>query len=130
MALTRHTTRTFHRKLYAGWNQTVRLLKRGDNQKQGTVTSYLLFDVRRERTTKQSQTIQAEMSADHRTVWHIPLVELERVGIRFLNPLDRIEQIEGIEAGRFWQPESTVTIDTKLDGNHLCVSCLRVDPPR
>lgn len=131
MPLGRHNTRTFHRTLYGpGINERVRLLKRQDNQRQGTVTAYVLYDCWLDRETKNQETIQGEMSANHRATWHIPFVELERNGIHHLNPLDRIERIEGPNAGQVWEPESTTDITEILLNNHINVDCLRVDPPR
>lgn len=129
MPLRRNNTRTFHRTTFAGQLEAIRLLKRNDNQKQGTVTPFLLFNCRRSLITKTAETIQGDMVADHACVWHIPYIELERVGIHYLNPLDRIVQTEGMEAGRVWQPEATTIITVKMFGNELDLACLRVDPP-
>lgn len=129
MPLNRNNTRTFHRTLYAGQLEMIRLLKRNDNQKQGTVTPYILFDCRRSIILKTGETIQGDMNSNHACTWHIPIIELERVGVHYLNPLDRIVQLEGTETGWVWQPEATTLITTKLFGNHFCIDCLRTDPP-
>lgn len=129
MPLRRNNTRRFSRKTYAGITEKVRILKRNDNQQQGTVTTYILFRCRRSQIAKTGETIQGDMVSDHTTVWHIPRTELERVGINYLNPLDRIEQLQGREAGWWWQPEATTVIDVKLFGNEIDLACLRVDPP-
>lgn len=130
MPLNRENQRHFHRQLYAGMLESVRILKRGDDQQQGTVTAFVVHEARRGQIVKTGETIQGDMTSNHRVTWHLPKSELDRVGINFLSPLDRIEQIEGEEAGRFWQPEATTDIEIKLLGVHICVFCLRVDPPR
>lgn len=125
MPMNKKNTRTFHRLLYVGMLETVTLLKRDDNQRQGTVTSYTLHQCRQGQITKTGQTIQGDMISDHRVTWHIPAIEMDRIGVAYLNPLDRI--VDG--QGRHWQPESTTSITIKLFQNHFCVDCLRVDPP-
>lgn len=129
MPLNRANTRVFHRATFAGQLETIRLLKRKDDQKQGIVTSFLLFNCRRSLITKSAETLQGDMVADHACVWHIPLIELERCGIQYLNSLDRIIQLDWPEAGRVWQPEATTVITVKMFGNELDLACLRVDPP-
>ncbi len=132
MPLSRNNQRNFQRKLFAGWLETVRILKRNDNQQMGTVRAVIVFNARRSIMTKTGQTIQHEMSSNHRCVWHIPKSELLRVGIFYINNLDRIEQLgngDPNEKGFFWQPESTENIEVKLGGNEVDLSCLRVDPP-
>lgn len=126
MPLNVRNTRTFHRCLYAGILESVTLLKRNDNQQQGTVTSYALFQCRRSMIFKMGETLQGDMNSDHRATWHVPRIELDRIGISYLNPLDRIVD----NKGRYWQPESNMLITIKLFENHVCVDCLRVDPPK
>lgn len=118
----------FHRFLYGGMLEKIRLLKRGDDQQQGTVTVYVLHECRRSSIPKGGQTLDGDMSVDHETVWHIPDSELQRVGINYLNPADRIEQLVGKEKGNFWQPESTTTIEKKLFDTHSHVRCLLLVP--
>lgn len=79
---------------------------------------------------KTGETILGDMLADHRCVWHIPRTELDRVGIAYLNPLDRIEQLKGgVEHGWTWQVESdTQGYTLKIFGNHYCAYCKKVDP--
>ena len=122
MPMNRMNTRTFHRFLYAGMLETITLLKRNDNQQQGTVTSYIVHQCRRGQIFKTGETLAGDMISDHRTTWHFPRTELDRIGINYLNPADRI--VDG--KGRYWQPESTTEIRIKLFENHLCVDCLRV----
>ena len=64
MPLRPETCRTFHRHLYAGWNETVRLLKRGDDQLAGMVTEYTLFDCRWARVFKTGQPIGGKRRYD------------------------------------------------------------------
>ena len=125
MPLNPRNTRTFHRCLYAGILETVTLLKRGDDQKQGTVRAVKLFQCRRRQIQKTGQTIQGDMVSDHTTEWMIPKIELDRVGVAYLNNLDRIVD----KKNRHWQPESPTTITVRLFENYVSVACLRVDPP-
>ena len=125
MPINRYNQRRFHQHLFAGMLETVTVLKRNDNQQQGTVRSLTLFQCRRDFIVKDGQTIQGDMNVGSRTVWHIPLIEMERTGINHWNPLDRIVDSEN----RYWQPEAPQTIDERLFSVHYCLSCLRVDPP-
>ena len=127
MPLNKHNQRVFHRTLFAGILESVTLLKRGDDQQQGTVRSILLFQCRWGLITRTGETIQGGMLSDHRRTLHIPRVELDRcnVGVQYINPADRFID----EQGRHWQPESTTEIREKLFEVHVCVDCLRVDPP-
>lgn len=125
MAMRPAHLKSFHRVLFAGWNETVTLLKRNDDQQQGTVRTLTLFQCRRGKILKTGQTIQGDMVSDHRTTWHIAAKELERVGVSYLNNLDRIVDSKG----RYWQPESPIDIEVKLGEVHTDVACLRVDPP-
>ena len=127
MPIDRFNTRSFHRRLYAGagYLETVTLLKRKDDQQEGTVTAYTMHQCRRSRIQKQGEPLQGDMSADHRTVWHIPRTELDRIGIAYLNVLDRIVD----KKQRYWQPESPDRLDIALFENQLHIQCVRVDPP-
>lgn len=118
-------TRTFHRTLFAGMLETVTILKRNDNQQQGTVRTLIAHQCRRSKIAKAGQSIQGDMSTDHNTIWHIPITEMERLGINYFNVLDRI--VDG--KGRYWQPERGQTIESKLFENHTDIFCVRVDPP-
>lgn len=118
--------RTFYKRLYGGVGvlETVTLLKRDDDQLEGVVTAYRIFNARRSLIYKSGQAIFQDMTSAHRVRWHIPYPEIERVGIHYLNVLDRIVDPQG----RYWQPESNTTITSKLQDNHFCLECLRVDP--
>ena len=129
MPLRRNNTRRFTRKTFAGQTEKVRILKRGDDQAQGTVTSFILYRCRRSQIMKTGETIQGDMVSDHECVWHIPRTEMERVGINHLNSLDRIQQLQGREKDFWWQPEATTPIDVKMFANEIDLHCLRVDPP-
>ena len=125
MPLRANLCRGFHRTLFGGVLETVTLLKRDDNQRQGTVTSYLVFQCRKSLIVKTGETLQGDMTSDHRTTWHLPKSELDRVGINHLNPLDRIVDSDG----DYWQPESTTQITEKLWKQQITIDCLKVDPP-
>jgi hypothetical protein len=118
--------RTFHRTLFAGWNQMVTLLKRGDDQNEGTVTQYKLFNCRWSMIASTGEMIQADMTADHRRILHIPRIELDYNGIPYINSLDIF--VDSTQ-GRYWQKEATTEQHSKLSEQHLDIFCLRVDPP-
>jgi hypothetical protein len=124
MGLSRRTTRYFMRTLYAGELVTVTLLKRGDDQQQGTVTQYVLYGCRRGKIHNTGEQIQHDFRVGTQTFWHIPREQLDRNGILYINALDRI--IDG--AQRWWQPEAPTPVRSQLFEQHLCISCLRVDP--
>lgn len=129
MPLNAANTRVFHRTLYAGQLQTITLLKRNDDQQEGTVTSYLLFDCRRSSISKTGEPIQAGMTSEHRTTWQIPRIELDRQGITHIMPADRFVDMDSPDGFlRYWQPESTTEIRDKLFQNQVFVDCLRIDP--
>ncbi len=120
-------TRTFHRRLYSGLGmlKSITLLKRGDDQAEGTVTAYKLFECRHSIISKSDQPIQNDMSASYRVVWHIPRIELDRIGVSYINALDRISEISDTgKVLRMWQPESTNQITEKLFENHVCIDCV------
>lgn len=125
MPMRKNNTRGFNRRLYAGELQTITLLKRDNDQKEGTVTAYVLYDCRCEKIHKRGQPIQGDMSIDHQTIWHIPSEQLRRVGVNYINVLDRFVD----KHHRFWQPESGQLIVTRLFENQCFISCCRVDPP-
>ena len=134
MPLSRENQREMHLILYGGTGslETIILRKRDDDQRQGTVRSLELFDVRHSKITKTGNTLQGDMTAIHHTTWHIPIVELERVGVAYLSALDKIIQVgdgNPIEAGYEWQPEGDTQITVQLFGDHLCVQCHRRDSP-
>jgi hypothetical protein len=130
MPLRKINQRTFYKRLYSGQLKTITLLKRNVDLQQGTVTTYTMYGVRRSRITKTGETIQADMTSNHRTVWHIPRTEMDRLGLTDINALDRIvEQSIYPTETRWWQPESTVTIDIKLFEDMITIACVRIDPP-
>ena len=125
MPLRANNQRTFHRCLYSGILQTIVVLKRNDDQQQGTVRSIKMFQVRQSMQTKTGEAIQGDMSSDVRCSWHIPKIEMDRVGIAYFNVLDRIVD----KHNRYWQPEAPQTITNKLFEDHYCLDCVRIDPP-
>ena len=126
--LRREMTHTFHRVLYGGQTERIRLHKRDDDQRQGTIATHVLYDVRRSAINKTGQTLDGDMNVGHTTRWHIPRAELDRVGINYLNPIDKVEQLDGVEAGNFWQPESDTQIDVKLFANMVVLDCKMLKP--
>jgi len=128
MPLNPSNTRVFHRTLYAQMLQTIVLLKRGDDQQQGTVTALVLYDCRPKKVYKTGEPLLGDMSANHRLTWQIPRVELERVSVNYINAADRIQQTVRGEI-RLWQPESTTDLTIQLYENYLNIDCLRCDSP-
>jgi hypothetical protein len=105
--------------------KTIQLLKRNDDQAEGTVTSYILWEVRRGQIFKTDEPILHDMSASYRTTFHIPRITLEYVGVTYINALDRIVELSDQRVVlRIWQPEATTQITEKLFENHYCVDCL------
>lgn len=125
MPMNRSNTKTFTRRLFAGMIETVTILKRNNDQQQGTVTAYTLFNVRNGPKVKTKEPIQRDMSADYRTTFHVPTIELHRVGIHYINAADRFVKKDG----SYWQPESDTTITVKMLDNEIDIDCVRVDPP-
>ena len=126
MPIDRFNTRSFHRRLYsgAGYLESVTLLKRGNDQSQGTVTSYAIYQCRRSRIQHTGNPIQNDEAIGDRTVWHVPKTELDRIGVAYLNALDRIVD----KKGRYWQPEEPQVLDIALFENQLHIQCVRVNP--
>lgn len=116
--------RTFHRALYGKILESVTLRKRGDDSMESVFTDHRLYECRWSRIFKQGEPIQKDMSSDHRRVLHIPRIQLDRVGVHYINAIDIFIDKDG----RWWQPESTTLIEVKLMEQHICVACLRIDP--
>lgn len=124
MVIDRWNQRKFHTTLYAGMGmlQKVKLLKRGPDQKQGTVTAYILYNCRRSVVDRQGQTLRGPLSSKSKTIWHIPREELDRVGVHYLTALDRIVDIQ--YGTGTWQPEAPDRITVKLLAVHVDVPCI------
>src|SRR4051812_14289144 len=130
MPLNKEYFKRFHICLYGQLLQTIKILKRDDDQREGTVTTYTLYDCRRSQITKLGEALLGEMSSIHRTRWHVPRVELDRVGIKYINVLDRIVDLqEQLPNGDYvtYQPESPQEIELKLVSQHVCIEALRVN---
>lgn len=125
MPLNKRTTRVFHRYLYATELQSVVLIKRDNDQREGVQKTLQLFNCRWSRIYKTGEPYQGDMSSSHTRELHIPRQELDRVGVAYLNAIDRFVD----QDGRYWQPESTTQLTVQLFENHCCLICLRVDPP-
>lgn len=133
MVLRKYNTNTSYRYLYGREQKGITLLKRDDDQLQGTVTALQVWNCRRGDITKTGQTLQGDMASSHRCTWYLPSEALLRAGVHYINPLDRIvEKTDdgGVEINpwRYWQPESSTRIEVKLYENFVVVECLRVDP--
>ncbi len=124
------TTRDFHRRLYAGMLQTITILKRDNDQQQGTVRRVSVANCRQSMVFKDGEPIQGDMTSNHRCVWHLSKIDLDAAGVTYINAADRIDNTNApFGVPGIWQPESGTEVIVKLFGNHVCVSCLRVDPP-
>lgn len=126
MPLSPKNSRTFHRCLYGGQQlETITLYHRNDDQQEGTVRAVKLFQCRRSSTQKLGEPLQNEMASHHFCIWHLPAVELLRVGIQHINVLDTIQD----KHNRWWRPESNSRLTFDLWGNYVHIECLRCDPP-
>ncbi len=126
MPLNKFNTRVFHRTLYASQLSKVKLLKRGNDQKQGTVTEHTLYQCRWSSVSKGGEPLQGDMSTDHHITIFIPRTELDRVGVAYINATDRFVD----HKNRTWQPEAVnQRIDVKLFENRVTIECIRTDPP-
>lgn len=124
MVLRRRNQHVFHRGLYRGQLQTVTLLKRGDDQQEGTVTAYTLFQCRRNNISKTGEAIAFDTAATTTTNWLVPCSELRRVGVNYINVIDRLVDMFHM----WWQPESPQTITLAIFDNYYVIPCLRIDP--
>lgn len=122
MALNHWNSRILHRRTYAGNLLTVTLLKRGNDQAMGTVTSYTLYQCRIRRRYHTGEPLSRSLASGDRSEWRIPVCELARVGVDYLNALDRIVD----QWGHVWQPESTENLDIHLFDNLVNVPVRRV----
>ena len=128
MPLRRNNTRSFYKKLYAGELEKITLLHHSDDFHASTITAYVIFGARRSSIVRLGEPIQGEMLAYHNCVWHIPRMELQRVGVNWINMIDTIVQMEGAEKGNQWRPEADTKIDHRLFSNMIDVACKRCDP--
>ena len=107
--------------------QQITFYKRRDDQAEGQFFgTYTLYDCRRSMIHKAGEPIAGEMMSYHRTTWHIPKIEVTRVGLEYINPVDTI--YDPIEQ-KWWRPESPQTITEKQWGTWIVVDCVRCDPP-
>jgi len=131
MVIRRENQKTFHRTLFGpGITQTLTLLKRGDNFGASVVTAYRLFDCWKGTIRKYGEVVggaydDADQQVSHMVTWHVPVIELKRIGIDRLNPLDRLVEES---PRRYWQPEATTILVYNLLENFFDVECLRIDP--
>jgi hypothetical protein len=113
---------TFHRKLYAGFNQAVTFYKRGDNQQAGTVTVKKIFNVRWSRIFTTKEPLDCTISASQSRTLHLPVSEMLKAGFTYVEAGDKFMDRQG----RYWGVESTVTLTEKLKETHVDVPCLRL----
>lgn len=130
--LNKDTTKHFHKTLYAGkgYLQKITLLKRGDDQQQGTVRAITLYQCRRKKIHKSGEPIDGDETSDLRTVWQIPRIQLQRVGVAYISAADRFIDYDSPQrTPRYWQPESNTHITVQLFENMVNCECKSVDPP-
>lgn len=123
MPINKRNQLVFHRTLYAGQLQTVTLLKRNDDMQASVVRSLTLYQCRQGIIHKTGQPIQGDMLSDHRCTWYLPRSELDRVGVLYINMLDRIVD----KYNRVWQPESPTLIVVKLFEDRVNIDTKRAD---
>ena len=126
MVLCKRTTRTFHRRLYAGEMETITCLKRNNDLQEGTVRTATLFDCRWSMIFKLGEPIHDDMAANDNRLLHVPRISMEKVGIEYFNAADRFVD----KQGRYWMPEAPQTLTSKLWENHVCIECRRTDALR
>lgn len=124
MPMRRINSHVFHRRLYSGQLQKITILKRNDDQAEGTVTRYELYQCRRGNLNKYGEAINLDVPAFETTQWLIPCVELRRVGINYLNVIDRIVD----QFNMWWQPESGDPIDLNIFDQYYSILARRIDP--
>lgn len=123
MPLNPRNTGHFHLPLFGDIAETVTLHKRGDDQMEGVVVTHRLFRCWWEaEESKSGHPVQGDMAVTHRRTLNVPKSELKRVGVNYLNVLDRFAD----KQGRVWQPETNQTFNFQLAGNYVQVECVRV----
>lgn len=133
MVLRKSNTRHFYRVLYGGELKSILILKRDDDQREGVVRAVKIFNCRRGQIHKTGEQIVGDMTSNHTTEWQIPVAELNRAGIAYLNSLDTIvestDDARNPITPRYWRTESTTMIDVRLFENWVTFHCLRIDAP-
>lgn len=124
MPLKRINSPSISRKIYAGQMEKVTLLKRKDDQQEGQVVAYTLFECRRGNISKTGEPIQLDMTVSHSVQWVIPAQQLLKISVNYLNVLDRIID----KYGMWWQPESNQTITLSQFDQEYIIDCVRIDP--
>lgn len=123
MPLNQRNTRTFHRTLFAGSLECVRLLKRANDQAQGTVVSHEIYQCHWGWVQRTGEPILGEITSRETRRLFVPQVELDRVGVEFISAADRFIDQEG----RTWQPESDTNINEAIFGNQIVIDCRRTN---
>ena len=123
MPLNSKNTHVFHRTLFAGELECVRLLKRGDDQAQGTVVSHQLYQCHWAWVHRTGETILNETTSRETRRLFVPRVEINRVGVNYISAADRFID----KQGRTWQPESDTIINHGIWENQLVIDCKRTN---
>ena len=114
MPMRRESTHVWHRRLYGGQLEKVTLLKRDDDQAEGTVRALIVYQMRRKMIFRAGEPLQGDITSTHHISWVFPKVELRRLGVAYISAIDRIVD----SFGRTWQPESTTRIDQDVGEFH------------
>lgn len=124
MPLRRYNSQSIHRTIYSGETQTITLLKRENDLKEGTVVALTLYECFVDNPIKTGQPIESNETVNHKVLWIVPNSQLRRVGVNYINVIDRIVD----NLGQFWQPESDQNIILSQFDNYTLVNCVRIDP--
>ncbi len=112
--------------MFSGIYQNLTLLKRLDYPNRSTIVAYKLFNCWKSTIRKYGEMLETggDQSVSMLVTWHLPMLELKRHGVKYINSLDRIAE----ETGRYWQPEATTVIVYDLLENYQDIECKRIDP--
>ena len=83
-----------------------------------------ISNCRRGNISKSGEAIAFDVPASTAVQWLIPCTELRRVGVNYLNVLDRIVD----KYQMWWEPESPQNIELAIFDNYYVYNCIRVDP--
>lgn len=123
MPLNRDNTRTFHVTLYAGWTDTITIQKRSNDQNMGQIRTLVAYDCREKKIDHSGEPLKGTAAAGDRTIWQIPRIEMDRLGITEFNALDRIIGPDG----QTWQIEANDgEVKIQLGKNFCNLSTRRV----
>ena len=134
MVLNRINQRTYFKNLYRGTGSLISITfrKRGDDQSMGTTTDYQLANCRAKKSFRTKEIVSADMTADDRCIWQIPLKSLEDAGLNGLTDrpvfgdmiLDNVDSTSEFY-NTTWMVEATDMITQQLFGDCYNLECRR-----